>query len=153
MSAVMQPSLSCRPMEMADLDAVMVLEKAAYPFPWTRGNFADSLRAGYRAWVCEEQDIIIGYGLMIVTLDEAQLLNIAIDPAWQGRGMGAELLAYLMQDARACDALRMFLEVRPSNERAIALYQRNGFIRVGRRKDYYPAEQGREDAIVMAREL
>ena len=153
MNAVLQPSLSCRPMQAADLDAVMLLEAAAYPFPWSRGNFADSLRAGYRAWVCEEQELIIGYGLLTVILDEAQLLNITVAPRLHGRGLGGELLGYLLDDARSCNAERMFLEVRPSNQPALALYQRRGFIPVGRRKGYYPAAGGREDAIVMAREL
>lgn len=153
MSAVLKPQVDFRPMVADDLETVMAVEVVAYPFPWTRGNFADSLRSGYRAWVCEDAGRMVAYGLVTVTLDEAQLLNITVSPELQGRGLGGNLLAHLMDDSRNAGARRMFLEVRPSNTGALALYQRSGFLRVGLRKAYYPAREGREDAIVMAREL
>lgn len=160
MSAVLNPRathLNFRPMSEADLDAVMAIELAAYPFPWTRGNFVDSLRSGYRMWVAEvagdSSRQLIGYGVVIVTLDEAELMNIAVSVVHQGAGWGRMILDHLMADAKAQRARRMFLEVRPSNLPARALYQRVGFIEIGRRKGYYPAVDGREDALVLAREL
>lgn len=136
-----------------DLDAVMRAENRIYPFPWTRGNFVDSLAAGYRAWILREGDDMRGYGVVMPVLEEAQLLNISVIPERQGQGLGARLLDFFMMDALAQGALRMFLEVRPSNTTGRRLYERRGFVQIGRRRDYYPAHGGREDALVMARDL
>lgn len=145
--------LEFEPMQPDDLDRVMVAETQIYPFPWTRGNFADSLVSGHRAWVARARGQLVGYGVVTITLDEAQLLNISVVPERQGEGLGRQLIDHLMADARACRAARMFLEVRPSNRAGRALYERCGFLQVGLRKGYYPAADGREDALVMARDL
>lgn len=143
-----------RPMRIEDLDAVMVVERRAYPFPWSIGIFRDCLFAGYPAWVLLEGGAFIGHGVLSVAADEAHVLNVCVDPARQGRGHGRLLLRALVDAARGRGASRVFLEVRPSNPAAIALYEDEGFNEIGRRPRYYPAaNNGREDAIVMAREL
>ena len=143
-----------RCMRAGDLDTVMTIEQRAYPFPWTRGIFADCLASGYSAWVLEQGAQIIGYGVLSVAADEAHVLNVCVDPLVQSRGHGRLLLRTLLHSARNQNAQRVFLEVRPSNPNAIALYQSEGFNEIGRRPRYYPAaNNGREDAIVMAIEL
>lgn len=143
-----------RPMRIEDLDAVMVVERRAYPFPWSIGIFRDCLFAGYPAWVLLEGGAFIGHGVLSVAADEAHVLNVCVDPARQGRGHGRILLRALVDAARGRGASRVFLEVRPSNPAAIALYEDEGFNEIGRRPRYYPAaNNGREDAIVMAMEL
>ena len=146
--------VSLRPMRDTDLDAVMVIEHRGYAFPWTRGIFVDCLKAGYQAWLLEDHGLPLGYGILSIAADEAHVLNICVDPLVQSRGLGRLLLRRLIDDARARRAQRIFLEVRPSNPHAIALYQSEGFNEIGRRPRYYPApNNGREDAIVMAIEL
>ncbi|MFT3756467.1 MAG: ribosomal protein S18-alanine N-acetyltransferase [Pseudoxanthomonas sp.] len=142
-----------RPMREADLDAVMAVEQRAYPFPWTRGIFRDCLSAGYPAWVLHEHGLLIGYALLSQAAGEAHILNICISPERQGRGLGRYLLRAMLKQARDAQCERVFLEVRPSNPGAIALYHAEGFNEIGRRPRYYPARDGREDAIVMAIEL
>jgi [ribosomal protein S18]-alanine N-acetyltransferase len=142
-----------RPMREADLDAVMEIERRAYPFPWTHGIFRDCLRAGYPSWVLHDGGRIIGYGVLSVAAGEAHVLNVCVDPRRQGQGHGRRLLRSLMRIASGHGAQRVFLEVRPSNPQAIALYFDEGFNEIGRRPRYYPAHVGREDAIVMAIEL
>ena len=136
-----------------DLDAVFAVEIAAYPFPWTMGIFRDCLRADYPAWVLHDGDGIVGYFLMSLAAGEAHVLNICIAPDQQGRGHGRRLLRALLQVARGRGAERVFLEVRPSNRGAIELYHQEGFNEIGRRPRYYPSQDGREDALVMAIEL
>jgi [ribosomal protein S18]-alanine N-acetyltransferase len=145
--------LAVRAMREDDIDVVMAIEQRAYPFPWTHGIFRDCLRAGYSMWLAECEGAIVGYGVLSIAAQEAHILNICIDPDAQGRGYGRKLLRVLMRCARAYRAERVFLEVRPSNPRAIALYNEEGFNEIGRRPRYYPAHNGREDAIVMAMEL
>ena len=142
-----------RPMREDDLDAVLAIEQRAYPFPWTRGIFRDCLRADYPAWVLVEDGEVIGYGVLSLAADEAHVLNVCAAPEVQGRGHGRRLLRALLQLARGRGAQRVVLEVRPSNAAAIALYHDEGFNEIGRRPRYYPAADGREDAIVMAMEL
>ncbi|KAF1708891.1 ribosomal-protein-alanine N-acetyltransferase [Pseudoxanthomonas kalamensis DSM 18571] len=150
-SAAREPVL--RPMGESDLDEVMAVEQRAYPFPWTRGIFRDCLLAGYPGWTLRENGLLIGYGLISLAAGEAHILNLCVAPERQGRGLGRKLLHALLQQAREREAERVFLEVRPSNPPAIALYHAEGFNEIGRRPRYYPAEHGREDAIVMAIEL
>ncbi|MDZ4255063.1 MAG: ribosomal protein S18-alanine N-acetyltransferase [Sulfuritalea sp.] len=140
-------------MTTADLDAVADAERLVYAFPWTRGNFADSLAAGHDAWLAQEDGNMTGYAVMMQVLDEAHLLNITVLPELQRSGRGSALLMHLFDQARARAITRMLLEVRPGNLGGQALYRRHGFAEIGRRRDYYPAHQGREDAIVMARDL
>ncbi|MDI1300310.1 MAG: ribosomal protein S18-alanine N-acetyltransferase [bacterium] len=134
----------------ADLPAVLALEAKAHACPWTPGNFQDALNSAYYMVVLEQGEHIAGYGIVQVILDEGHLLNITIDPALHGRGLGRYLLQHLIAYAQShTDTL--FLEVRPSNSRAIALYQTAGFNEIGLRRNYYPARDGgREDALLMA---
>lgn len=147
------PHTALRPMRDGDLDAVMAIEQRAYPFPWTRGIFRDCLKAGYPAWVMLEHQLVIGYGIVSIAADEAHILNVCVAPERQGRGHGRTLLRALVKTAKDHNAGRVFLEVRPSNPGAICLYHAEGFNEIGRRPRYYPAKDGREDALVMAMEL
>ena len=143
-----------RPMREGDLPEVMAIEARAYAFPWTLGIFRDCLAAGYPALLLEDAGRIDGYGVLSIAADEAHLLNLCVAPERQGRGHARRLLRALLQLARGRGVQRLFLEVRPSNPRAIALYHGEGFNEIGRRPRYYPAARGaREDAIVMAMEL
>ena len=153
MSAQPKPQLAYRPMQSEDIERISAAEQRIYPFPWTVGNFTDSLAAGHQGWICHDARGLVGYAVMMPVIDEVHLLNISIVPELQGRGLGSELLEFLMAEAKASGILRMFLEVRPSNEAGRALYRRYGFAEIGRRRGYYPAHEGREDAIVMSRDL
>ena len=141
------------PMNERDLDAVAALEASLQVFPWSRGNFADSLESGYSVWVLRVGGDLIGFSIVMSVLDEAHLLNIGVCKRYQGQGYGARLLRHAMECARLGGAAKLFLEVRPSNQRALALYQHLGFVQVGLRKAYYPATHGREDALVLQRKL
>lgn len=136
-----------------DLAAVMRVEQAAYPFPWTEGIFRDCLRGDYGCWVAERAGELIGHGVMSAAVGECHILNVCVDPDWRGRQLGRTLLRHLLALGRHQGADTAFLEVRPSNEVAIALYRSEGFCEVGRRRGYYPAAGGKEDAIIMARVL
>jgi ribosomal-protein-alanine N-acetyltransferase len=149
MSAVLKPETGFRPMQMDDLDCIMEIEPQIYSHPWSRGNFADSLHAGYSCWVYEAEGQFIGYAVMMSILDEAHLLNISIARDFQGCGMGRAFLIHLVNVARGHGAQTMFLEVRPSNLAARSLYDSMGFNEFSVRKGYYPAKHGREDAILM----
>lgn len=137
-------------MRQSDLDAVMDIELQVYPFPWTAGIFRDCLLVGYVCWVYEEDSRVQGYGVMSVGAGEAHVLNLCVRPSAQGRGLGRRLLRHLIEVARAHRAETALLEVRPSNRVAYHLYQSMGFNEVGIRNGYYPAEKGREDALIMA---
>lgn len=148
--------MQVRAMRRGDLDAVSEIERAIYPFPWTRGNFADSLVAGHDAWIFaspDEPESILGYAVSMWLPDEVHLLNFSVAAAHQGKGFGRAMLQWLMRDAAKRGANGMMLEVRPSNERALALYRSTGFVQIGLRRRYYPAEFGREDAQVLFRRL
>ena len=155
MVAVIKEAFPCmRPMRMQDLEQVARIEGLAYEFPWTLGIFRDCLRAGYACWVMTRTgEEVIGYGVLSVAVGEAHVLNVCIDPRQQGGGHGRRLMKRLIDLARWHGAQRIFLEVRPSNLHAIALYDSLGFNEIGRRPNYYPAKRGREDAIVLALEL
>ena len=146
-------STTLRAMRDADIGTVMAIETRAYPFPWTDGIFRDCINACYPSWLLMQEDAVIGYGVISIAAREAHILNICIDPDAQSHGHGRRLLRALVRIARTQNAERVFLEVRPSNPRAIALYFDEGFNEIGRRPRYYPARTGREDAIVMAIEL
>lgn len=138
-------------MRAADIEEVVRIEQDAYPFPWTRGNFLDSLASRYHAWVAREADgRLAGYFLLMPAVDDMHLLNITVRPDLQGQGIGRQLLdrvCLLARDAGICSIL---LEVRPSNLHAFGVYRHAGFREIGRRRNYYPAAgQAREDAIVM----
>ena len=152
-SAAAKAPAQLRPMREDDLVAVHAVEERAYEFPWTLGIFRDCLRADYPAWVLDDGGVIVGYVLMSIAAGEAHILNVCVAPEHQGRGLGRKLVRSIMHVARGRGAERVFLEVRPSNVGAIALYHDEGFNEIGRRPRYYPAKDGREDAIVMAMEL
>ncbi len=152
-AVIKDPYPSLRPMRLDDVDEVARIEAAAYAFPWTPGIFRDCLRAGYGCWVLAHAAEVVGYGVLSVAAGEAHVLNVCVAPSEQGRGYGARMMRRLIDLARWHQAQRIFLEVRPSNPRAIGLYQSLGFNEIGRRPNYYPAHVGREDAIVMAMEL
>lgn len=139
-----------RPMTEADLPEIMEIERAAYPFPWTIGILRDCIRVGYNCWVYEIDNVIHGYGVMSVAAGEAHILNLCVRPASQGQGLGRKLLTHIITLARRHGADTLLLEVRPSNLAALKLYQAMGFNEVGVRRNYYPAEQGREDALIFA---
>ncbi|MFT3758270.1 ribosomal protein S18-alanine N-acetyltransferase [Thauera sp.] len=141
------------PMQAGDLDWIEPHETALHAFPWSRGNFLDSLTAGHGAWVMKEEGGMVAYAVVLAVLDEAHLLNISVIRSAQRRGLGRILLEWLHGDARNKGATQFFLEVRPSNTAALSLYQALGYEQIGLRKAYYPAAVGREDAIVMRREL
>lgn len=159
MSAFAEPMvkepLQFQPMRIADVDAIVGIEQEAYPFPWSRGNFVDSLASGYRCRVLRDgYDGLVGYFLIMMAVDEAHLLNITVAPSFHGRGLGRMLLDHAVAVALEESAVSMLLEVRPSNPRAIRIYERYGFSRIGIRKNYYPAANNmREDAIVMRKPL
>jgi [ribosomal protein S18]-alanine N-acetyltransferase len=147
-----------RPMRADDLDAVMAIEAAAYDFPWTRGNFIDSLAAGYLALVLAQgqrgEGALVAYLMAMRGVGEMHLLNVTVAPPWQRRGLAQQLLAALEQACRAEQLPLLWLEVRASNRRARDIYRLRGFAEVGLRRGYYPALGGqREDAVVMRLEL
>jgi ribosomal-protein-alanine N-acetyltransferase len=146
---------SLQPMTVAALDDVLALEDEVYPFPWTRGNFVDSLAAGYTAWTLSRADgVLIGYCVAMIGVDEMHLLNITVATAARRNGHARRLLAGLVQMCRERAAGRLWLEVRESNIHARGTYRRLGFHEVGRRRGYYPAPEGRrEDAIVMSLDI
>jgi ribosomal-protein-alanine N-acetyltransferase len=140
------------PMRVEDLGEVQAIENDVYPHPWTRGNFLDSLYSGYETWVLrDEAGTLVGYFLLMVAVDEAHLLNITVRRDLQGQGLARMLLDHVVLLAREKKMHSVLLEVRPSNLRAKAVYERYGFTQIGRRKGYYPAVGNtREDAIVMS---
>jgi len=150
MSAVLKQTPRLEPMREADLAEVAAVESAIYTHPWTRGNFADSLRARYQCFTLRGGGALIGYFVLMVAAGEAHLLNLSVAAAHQRKGHGTALLGEVMRLARELGARTLFLEVRPSNLGALALYRRFGFRRVGVRRGYYPAHAGREDALVLS---
>ena len=144
-------SVSLEAMRADDLSAVLEIENAVYPHPWSRANFLDSLYGGHEAWVLRDDNgVLLGYFLIVLIVDEAHLLNISVRGDLHGCGIGRLLLDKVAQMARAKGMASILLEVRPSNARAIRLYEHFGFVQIGRRKAYYPAaDNAREDAVVM----
>ena len=153
MSAQLRPQVSHRRMRPADLGVVADLERSLYPFPWSLGNFRDSLNAGYDCWVVCHGEQVIGYAILMVALDEAHLLNIAVSAAWQNRGIGRAFLDFVLGVAREARCQIVYLEVRPSNLAARHLYRQAGFQQIAIRPDYYPAVHGREDALFLGLSL
>lgn len=151
MSALLRPEPDAfAPMTVADLDDVARVEGEIYPFPWSHGNFADSLRSGYSCWVLRGRNgALQAYSIVMLALDEAHLLNLSVAREQQRTGLGWRTLEWIAGVARGHGARTMLLEVRPSNPAAIRLYERYGFQPIGIRRGYYPATGGREDAIVM----
>lgn len=154
MSALLDdPLFKLRPMRPDDLPRVMPVELAAYSHPWTEGIMRDCIRVGYQCWVAELGDELVGHAVMSVAVGEAHILNLCIAPERQGQGLGRRLLRRMLRMAAELQADTAYLEVRESNVVAQALYESLGFVQVGRRPDYYPEDEGREDALVYAKTL
>jgi len=149
MSALLDNLPRYRCMTVEDLDSVIAIESEIYPHPWTRGNFGDSVSAGYHCWIMEQGGAIVGYGVMMIAAGEAHLLNLSIAAESQRRGLGRELLNFLIQLARDYFVRKIYLEVRPSNLAGRRLYAGAGFAEIATRNGYYPAQRGREDAVIM----
>ena len=153
MNAVLEPAIELLPMSERDLDEVLRIEYRAYSHPWSRANFVDSINSGYSCWVCRIGGELVGYYVLMMAVDEAHLLNVAVAEKRQGLGFGARLLRQAMEAARAAGATTLLLEVRPSNDSALTLYRHFGFRQIGVRRGYYPAVGGREDALVLTHAL
>ncbi len=152
MSAVLQSELlEFRRMGIGDADAAHQIELRAYEFPWSRTVFLNCLEADYDCWLLRKAGEIIGYGMIAVGAGECHLLNICIASEYQSQGHGRAFLRFLFNRAALLGAHVMFLEVQASNPRALRLYESEGFKQAGVRKGYYPAHNGREDAMVMTK--
>ncbi len=141
------------PMQVGNVPHIGIMDRRNYEYAWTDGIFLDCLKAGYLCPLLTIGDDIIGYGVLQIGADEAHVLNLCIDKPWQRKGYAHLLLEQLVSEAVRSRAHVMFLEVRPSNKRAVQLYERSGFNEIGLRKDYYNTRDGREDALIMARNL
>jgi ribosomal-protein-alanine N-acetyltransferase len=153
MSAQLDNLPRYRCMTADDIDSVLAIETRIYTHPWTHGNFSDSLAAGYHCPIMEIDEEIVGYSVVMVAASEAHVLNLSIAAGWQRHGLGRELLDHILKLVRSEMVERILLEVRRSNTAAQALYEERGFSQIAARRDYYPAQSGREDAVVMALEL
>lgn len=154
MSAVIKTSdVYIRPMVEQDVTSIISIEKNAYDFPWGQTIFQDCLRSGYSSWVIENNQTLIGYGVMLITSDESHILNLCVHPDYQSRGIGKQLLNHFLEISIRENMHRIFLEVRPTNFRAIKLYLSMGFNEIGKRRNYYPSKIGREDALILAKTL
>ncbi|HEX4872669.1 MAG TPA: ribosomal protein S18-alanine N-acetyltransferase [Nevskiaceae bacterium] len=154
MSALPEARWRLLPMHPEHLPAVLEIERRAYAFPWSETVMRDCLKVGYSSWVVTNTlGEVQAYAFMSMAVGEAHILNIAVDPDCQRQGLARFLMAHLRQTARAAGTTEMFLEVRRSNKAALALYRQEGFDTIGLRKGYYPATEGREDALVLSRQL
>ena len=142
-----------RRMRTADLPEVLKIEGQVYNYPWSEGIFKDCFRIRYSCWVCEDIDDMLGYCIVSLAAGEAHIMNICVDPAVQKQGVGRKMVEHMIDVAKKEKASSIFLEVRPSNKSAISLYEGLGFNEIGIRKAYYPGENGREDALMLAKEL
>jgi ribosomal-protein-alanine N-acetyltransferase len=149
MSAQLQEMPRIRRMVSTDIDAVVVIEREVFLFPWTRGNFSDSIESGYYCLVLEQGGEVLGYGVMTIGAEEAHLLTLSIAAGSQRKGWGERLLREFIRIAKERLARTMFLDVRESNRAAARLYKRLGFRQIAKRRGYYPAMGGREDSLVM----
>ena len=140
-------------MQLIDLPDVLRNERRGYTHPWTEGIFRDCLGNGQECWLLMCSDQNVGHGILSVAAGESHLLNVCVHPDFQGHGFGRILVEHLLERARTGEVSTIFLEVRPSNVAACELYDKLGFNEVGIRENYYPSNVGREDALVLAKEL
>jgi ribosomal-protein-alanine N-acetyltransferase len=147
------PPVSIRAMGHQDLAMVSDIERRSYEFPWSHGVFRDCLLAGYHCMVLLSDGRISGYGILSIAAGEAHILNLCVDPNYRSHGYGERLLDAILAQSRSASVREIFLEVRPSNTIALALYRKKGFHKVARRPAYYQATEGREDAAVLAKKL
>ena len=150
---IAEPPATIRPMGHDDLPMVSDIERRSYDFPWSHGVFRDCLLASYHCVVLEREDRVAGYGILSIAAGEAHILNLCVDPNFRSHGYGERLLDEILLQARTAEVREIFLEVRPSNETALALYKKKGFHQVANRPAYYQAQSGREDAAVLAKKL
>jgi ribosomal-protein-alanine N-acetyltransferase len=148
-----EADVSIRAMRHEDLAHVSDIERRSYDFPWSHGVFRDCLLAGYQCIVLERDGEVAGYGILSVAAGEAHILNLCVEPAYRSHGYGERLLDEILFRARTSSVREIFLEVRPSNENALALYKKKGFHKVADRPAYYQAHDGREDAAVLTKKL
>jgi [ribosomal protein S18]-alanine N-acetyltransferase len=148
-----EAAVMVRPMRHEDLALVSDIERRSYEFPWSHGVFRDCLLAGYQCIVLERDGNVAGYAILSVAAGEAHILNLCVDRNWRSRGYGERLLDEILFRARTSSVREIFLEVRPSNEHALALYRKKGFHKVANRPAYYQARGGREDAEVLVKKL
>ena len=147
------PEHAIRRMMVEDLSYVLHNERRAYSHPWTEGIFNDAIESGYECWLLFVKEQNIGHGVLSFGAGESHLLNVCVNPEQQGKGLGRKLVEHLLLKAKDRKAQTVFLEVRASNLAAYSLYLDLGFNDIGVRHDYYPAFSGREDALVLAKEL
>ena len=145
--------LSYRRMQTDDIDTVMQVETKVYSYPWTEGIFRDCIRVGYECWLAMLDEVVVAHAVISVAAGESHILNISVAEEYQGRGIGKQFVEFLVAIARNKQASIIMLEVRPSNVAAINCYLATGFNEIGARKDYYPSAQGREDALLFARQI
>ena len=136
-----------------DLPLVSDIERRSYDFPWSHGVFRDCLLAGYICIVLERGEEITGYGILSIAAGEAHILNLCVDPVFRALGYGTRILTEILERARTAEVKEVFLEVRPSNARALSLYRKQGFRKIADRSAYYQSSEGREDADVLAKTL
>ncbi|HSW71344.1 MAG TPA: ribosomal protein S18-alanine N-acetyltransferase [Gammaproteobacteria bacterium] len=136
-----------------DLSQLAAIERATQAVPWSDAIFKDCFHAGYPGWVLEQENKIIGFVIYSIREDESHLLNIGVQPQFQRKGFGRQLLQHILSIIKQESAKIIYLEVRESNQRAIRLYEKMGFMHIGTRQDYYPAFEGRENALIYARDL
>jgi len=148
-----EPPVHVRAMCHEDLSLVSDIERRSYDFPWSHGVFRDCLLAGYQCVVLDREDRVAGYAILSIAAGEAHILNLCVDPAHRAHGYGEQLLDEILGRARAAEVQEIFLEVRPSNKTAIALYRKRGFHQVADRPQYYQSQEGREDAAVLSKKL
>ncbi len=140
-------------MDIGDVDDVMVVEKQVYQYPWTEGIFNDCIRVGYECWLGELDNEIVAHAVSSVAAGESHILNISVKPNCQSQGIGKAFIEFLVDIAKTKQATVIMLEVRPSNVAAIHCYNATGFNEIGCRENYYPADDGREDALLYARHI
>ncbi len=146
-------TFSYRLMRARDLEPVHQIELLSYSFPWTKGAFRDCLRDGYETWLACDGETLAGYGVLFTAAEESHLLNLCTHPDYRRQQLARGLLQHLLERAVHLQSHVVYLEVRPSNRAALQLYRCEGFLEIGRRRNYYPASDGREDALVLARKL
>ncbi len=140
-------------MKVNDVPRIIGLENDVYEFPWSQQIFRDCIRVGYDCWLAIVLDEIVGHAVISVAAGESHMLNLSIAKQYQGKGYGKLFIVFLLEVARKKQAGIMMLEVRPSNTHAINCYYSSGFNEIGCRKDYYPAPEGKEDALLFARQI
>jgi ribosomal-protein-alanine N-acetyltransferase len=149
----LKPALSYRPMTLEDVAYVLTVENEVYPYPWSERILQDCIRVGYDCWLSLENNTIVGHAVVSVAAGESHLLNLSVSSKRQGKGVGKAFINFLIDIVRSKNATVMLLEVRPSNLQAINCYDASGFNEIGCRKDYYPTANGKEDALLYAKEI